>query len=121
MFWKTNKDQCSILGAISAPLLSDSISSFGFASIPQLIQSRLTIPPVDTSTNPRYTPWSFDTMANLAAKNGHTNIILHQGLTAASDEYGGLEFCKKTDSYLIESIYSKQLVKIFVPRKGITK
>ena len=79
------KYQCSILGAIPDPLLSDSMSSFSFALIPQHIRSSLTIFSVNRSTDPRYTPWSLYTLTNLAAKHGHTKIIFHGVLTAASD------------------------------------
>ena len=43
IFWKSSKDSTSILGAIPSSLLSEeSAKSFGFASIPEHVRSRLT-------------------------------------------------------------------------------
>ena len=51
IFWKSADDNCSIIGAIPSSLLSSSISSHGFASIPSHIRSRLTSPTSSTSTD----------------------------------------------------------------------
>ena len=75
---------------------------FWFRINKQHIWPRLTIPSVATSFYPRYTPWSFDNLTNIAAKHGHINIIFFRVLTAASDKCGGLGVFDKGDSDLLE-------------------
>lgn len=109
--WSMANDNCSVLGAIPAPLLSDAISKYGFASIPQHVRNRITTAAAATGSDPRYIAYSYDTLTNLAANHCDTRIMLNRGLTAAKDESGGLGLRGKGDSGLLESIDSKQMVK----------
>ena len=87
IFWKSTQDACSIVGAIPSPLLSESIKSFGFASIPDHIRSRITNPSVTTNSDFHYTSFCYDKLTNLAANHQDTRIIIKRGLTV--DEQSG--------------------------------
>ena len=107
----------AIIGAIPAPLLTESISSFGFASLPEHIRSRLTSSSSQSSTNPRYISFCYDTMVNLTANHSDTRIVLNRGLHVGNNETNnpssstGLSVRGKIDSGMLESIDSKQMVK----------
>ena len=106
-----------IIGAIPAPLLTESISSFGFASLPEHIRSRLTSSSSQSSTNPRYISFCYDTMVNLTANHSDTRIVLNRGLHVGNNETSnpssstGLSVRGENDSGMLESIDSKQMVK----------
>jgi len=101
----------SIPGAIPAALLNSHIGKFGFASIPQHLRQRLKSSSAATSTDPRYIAFSYDTLTNLSANHSDTRIILNRGLTAESDDSGGLGLRGGNQDALLESIDSKQMVK----------
>ena len=108
-FWKSTQDTCSIVGAIPSPLLSECIKSFGFASIPDHIRSRITNPSVTTNSDFHYTSFCYDKMTNLAANHQDTRIIIKQGLTV-DDQSGELGLRGVGDSSMLESFDSKQMV-----------
>ena len=109
--WKMAADNCSIVGAIPAPLLTKSVKGFGFAPIQEHIRSRLTSTISATSTDSRYCAHCYDILTNLAANHEDTRLILNRGLTVADDVKGGLGLRGKGDSSLLESIDNKQMVK----------
>ena len=109
--WKTSSDNCSILGAIPSSLLNEKCKSYGFATIQQHIRTRLTCPFSATSTDPRYITHCYDVMANLAASQSDTRLIIDRGLTIGEDKYGNLGVRGRNDSTLLGSMDSKQMVK----------
>ena len=58
--WKIANDNCSIIGYIHSPLLSESIESQGLASIRSHIKYRVTNPSSSTSTNTNYISHCYD-------------------------------------------------------------
>ena len=111
LHWKAAGDNCSLVGSIPAPLLTESIKQEGFASIQEHVRTRLTTPCSATSTDPRYISHCYDMMVNLSANHNDTRITMNRGLTTADDKYGGLGLRGKGDSALLDSIDSKQMVK----------
>ena len=110
IFWSMKEK--SLVGAIPASLLSDNTKSHGFASLPQHVRSRLTSSGFQTSTNNRYTAWSYDLLTNLATNNHDTRMVVNKGLTASNDESGGLSLRGgNKESPLLDSIDSKQMIK----------
>ena len=99
--WKMSSDNCSIVGAIPALLLNESVKTFGFASIQEHIRSRLTSSTSATSTDSRYCAHCYDMLTNLAANHEDTRLILNRGLTVSDDAKGGLGLRGKGDSALI--------------------
>ena len=95
--WKMAIDNCSIVGAIPAPLLIESVLQFGFASIKQHIRARLTSSTSSTSSD--------------AANHEDTRLILNRGLAVCDDAKGGLGLRGKNDSALLESVDNRQMVK----------
>ena len=110
IFWKSAKDNCSIAGAIPAPLLSESIGKFGFSSIPDHVRCRLTNPSLTTSSDHHYISFCYDKLTNLAANHQDTRIIIRRGLTA-DDKTGGLGVRGSGDSSMLESFDSKAMVR----------
>ena len=88
--WKMANDNCSILGCIPAPLLSDSIESYGFASIRSHIKNRVTNVSSSTSTNTNYISHCYDMLNNIAANREDTMVILNRGLTVDKNSKSGL-------------------------------
>lgn len=109
--WYTAPDKCSIVGCIPAPLLTESIRKFGFASIPSHVRTRLTFASSATSTDPRYCSHCYDMLTNLSANHEDTRLILNRGLTVADDDTGGLKLRGKEDSCLTNSVDNKQMVR----------
>lgn len=98
---------------IPSPLLTERIKQFGFESLPQHIRSRLTSCTFATGTDPRYIPFSYDTMTNLVVVNHEDRIVLHRGLTVDEKTNTGLGIGRggSSESSILESIDSKQMVK----------
>ena len=109
--WKMSADNCSIVGAIPAPLLTESVSQFGFCPIQQHIRARLTTSISSTSSDSRYCAHCYDILTNLAANHEDTRLILNRGLAVCDDANGGLGLRGKQDSPLLESVDNKQMVK----------
>ena len=81
IFWKSAKDNCSILGAIPSSLLNSNINKDGFASIQQHIRTRLTCPSNAMNSDPRYITHCYDIMANMAASQSDTRMAINRGCT----------------------------------------
>ena len=110
IFWLMREQ--SLIGAIPATLLNEKATQHGFASIPQHVRSRLTSSSFQTSTNNRYTAWSYDVVINHATNNHHTSMVVNKGLTASSQESSGLELRGgNKDSALLDCVDSKQIIK----------
>ena len=109
--WYTAPDKCSIVGSIPAPLLTESIRKFGFASIPLHVRTRLTFASSTTSTDPRYCSHCYDMLTNLSANHEDTRLMLNRGLTVAGNDIGGLKLRGKEDSCLTNSVDNKQMVR----------
>jgi predicted GIY-YIG superfamily endonuclease len=109
--WKCSVDKCSILGAIPSSLLNANANKYGFASIPQHIRTRLTCPSCTTSSDPRYITHCYDVMANMAASQCDTRLVINRGLTVGKEIYGNLGVRGNIDSTLLGSVDSKQMVK----------
>ena len=60
IFFSSAEDDCSMIGAIPASLLSENSTRYGFADLQTLIRSRLTSPLSATSTDPRYISFLYD-------------------------------------------------------------
>ena len=114
-------DDGAISGSIPSPLMTEFIDKFGFQSLPQHIRSRLTSASFATGTDPRYIAFSYDTMTNLTVNHEDTRIALHRGLTVDEESDTGLggKGKKHGDSAILESIDSKQMVKIYHQLKNI--
>ena len=111
IFWKSAKDNCSILGAIPSSLLNSNINKDGFASIQQHIRTRLTCPANAMKSDPRYITHCYDVMANMAASQSDTRMVINRGLTTSKDKYGNLGVRSTNDSSLLGTVDSKQMVK----------
>ena len=109
--WKSASDNCAVVGAIPSSLLNANITKEGFASVQQHIRSRLTAPFCATSSYPRYISHCYDLMANLAASQSDTRLIINRGLTVGNDSKGNLQVRGSKDSSLLGSVDSKQIVK----------
>ena len=106
-FWKSEKDNYSIIGAIPFPLLSQSISKFGFESIPLHVRSRLTLPFSTTSTDYHYVSFCYDMLTNLSVNHQDTRLVLRRGLTVGEDKTGGLGLRGQEDLSILESFLQK--------------
>lgn len=104
-------DEGAIAGAIPAPLLTETITKMGFASIKDHLKTRLTSCSSSTSTNPRYIAWAYDHVVNIMANHCDTRIILNRGLTVDDNSMSGLTIRGKDDNKLLESFESKQWVR----------
>lgn len=109
--WKSSEKDYAIVGALPSSLLNEFIYKDGFASVQQHIRTRLTCPFSTTSTDPRYITHCYDMMANLAASQSDTRLIIDRGLTVGKDKYNNLEVRGSSDSTLLGSVDSKQMVK----------
>ena len=110
IFWKSAMDSLSIVGAIPSPLLSECVSMFGFASIPEHVRSRLSNPSMNTSTDFHYTSFCYDKLSNLAANHEDTRIVIRRGLTV-DENSGELGLRGSGDSSMLESFDSKAMVR----------
>jgi len=113
-FWKMVPNEHVVLGAIPAALLSESITKYGFQSLPAHVRTRLLSPFAQTSTDPRYIAFAYDMLTNLSATHLDTRVAMNRGLTAADDTCGGLGVRGGNDSAsggLLGSIDSSQMVK----------
>jgi hypothetical protein len=111
IFWKSSKDSSSILGAIPSSLLSEeSAKSFGFASIPEHVRSRLTNISTTTSSDFHYASFCYDKLTNLAANHQDTRIVIRRGLTV-DEKSGGLGLRGTGDTSMLESFDSKAMVR----------
>ena len=110
IFWKSTDDSLEIAGAIPAPLISESISTFGFASIPDHVRSRLSNPSMNTSSDFHYTSFCYNKLSNLAANHEDTRIIIRRGLTV-DEKTGDLGLRGSGDSSMLESFDSKAMVR----------
>ena len=108
--WCMAHDNCSILGCIPAPLLTEYSSCSKFASIHSHIRSRLTNPSCATSTDTRYIAHCYDILTNLTANHEDTRLILNRGL-AYNNDTEDIGMRGKGDSALLESIDNKQMVR----------
>ena len=110
--WMSSSDNCSIIGAIPSSLLNEHIHKEGFATVQQHVRTRLTCPSCATNSDPRYITHCYDIMANLAASQNDTRLVINRGLTVAKDKYGNLGVRGGSgDSSLLGSVDSKQMVK----------
>jgi predicted GIY-YIG superfamily endonuclease len=109
--WKTAPDNCSIIGCLPAPLLTESSNGSRFASIQSHVRSRLTNSSCSTSTDARYCAHCYDMLTNASANHEDTRLILNRGLTIGNDKTGGLGLRGKGDSSLLESVDNKQMVR----------
>ena len=111
LHWKSAKDDCSIAGAIPSSLLNEFMSKEGFAPIQQHVRTRLTSPSNAMNSDPRYISHCYDVMANMAATHNDTRLVINRGLTVGEDKYGSLEVRGNSDSTILGSVDSKQMVK----------
>ena len=111
IFWKASGDMNSLVGAIPAPLLNETMSTFGFTDIAQHVRSRLSFAGCNTSINPRYITFAYDMLTNLAATHEDTRLVMQRGLTVQDGNSTGLSLHEKEDSVLMESFDSKQMVR----------
>ena len=81
IFWKTAPGNCSIVGSIPAPLLSELNKQHSFESITEHIQSLLTSPVCATFSDPMYCAFCYDMMKILTANHEDTRFMLNRGLT----------------------------------------
>ena len=109
--WKTAEDKCSVIGAIPSSLLNVNIKKEGFASVQEHIRTRLTTPSSATSSDPRYIAHCYDVMANMAASQSDTRLIVERGLTVPNEKGDCLGVRGSKDSELLGSVDSKQMVK----------
>ena len=104
--WKSADDNCSIVGAIPSSLLNPNITKNGFAPVQQHIRTRLTCPSSTTSTDPRYITHCYNVMANMAASQHDTRLIINRGLTVGNEKNGDLEVRGSKDCSLLGSVDS---------------
>jgi predicted GIY-YIG superfamily endonuclease len=109
--WKSTDDNCSIVGAIPSSLLNSYSQKEGFASVQQHIRTRLTCPSCATNSDPNYIIHCYDVLANMAASQNDTRLVINRGLTVGKDKYGSLGVRGCNDSSLLGSVDSKQMVK----------
>ena len=111
IFWKSASNNCSIIGAIPAPLSTESISNYGFAPIASHVRNRLTSPLSSTCSDYRYTAYSYNKLSNLSANHEDTRIILRRALICNDDKIGDLTIRGKGDNGLLQSFDSKVMVR----------
>eukprot|EP00957_Ditylum_brightwellii_P174550 13290711-Ditylum_brightwellii.AAC.1 len=109
IFWNAADSYGSISGIIPSSLLVEKISSYGFATVAQHVQSRLASSSIATSTDQQYIVYCYDMLTKLAVNHSDTHIVLDQGLTANKNQSGDLGVRGVNDSALLESIDSKQM------------
>ena len=110
IFWKLLDKTGSILGALPCSLLSSSSSVYGFASIKNHINVRLTSQFSSSSTNPTYISFQYDMLSNLLLNSVDSRLIIARGLTC-TDGNVGLKLKSSKETSLHDSIDSKQIVK----------
>lgn len=110
IFYTDSPDKYSIAGAIPSSLLSLTATNYGFASIPDHVRNRVTLPFSTTSTDPRYISFCYDLLANLSANFNDTRMFSRHGLRSGDDATGGLEQRGTNDSELNNAVDSRQEV-----------
>ena len=111
IFWKATEGSCSILGAIPSSLLTNSSRNYGIANVRDHMRNRLTLSGTATSTSQHYMHYAYDSCVNLTLNNQDSRIVLNRGLTVGEDKKSSLQVKSKNDSFLSDSIDSKQMVK----------
>ena len=96
-----------LVGVIPAPLVNETMSTFGFTDIPQHVRSRLTSAGYNTSSDSMYITFAYDMLTNLAATHKDTRLVMQRGLTVQDVNSTGLSLRGKEDSVLMESLDSK--------------
>ena len=71
----------SIAGSIPSALLNGQQNLYGFPSIDDHIQSRLTSPSYATSTNPSYISFCYDILTDPTLNHQYTRIVFNRGLS----------------------------------------
>ena len=71
------------------------------------IRTRLTTPSSATSSDPRYIAHCYDVMANMAASQSDTRLIVERGLTVPNEKGDCLGVRGSKDSELLGSVDSK--------------
>ena len=94
-------DNCSILGCIPTPLLTEYTSNSKFASIHSHIRSRLTNPYCTTSLDLRYIDHCYHMLTNLTVNYEDTRLILNRGISIDNDT-GKIGLRGKEDGALLE-------------------
>ena len=79
---------CLIVGCTPASLLTESISSLGFAKIQLHAWSILTNPSPPNSIDPQYCDCCYYMLTNISSNHEDTLLVFNRGLTISGDEYG---------------------------------
>jgi hypothetical protein len=111
IFYKMVPQNGSFCGAFPSALLTESISEYGFQSIPQHVRSRLSSAANTCGSDPRYTSYCFDKLTNLSANHQDTRVSIHRGFASAGDEFGGLGVRRQDDTSLHQSVDGTQNTK----------
>ena len=108
--WKMANNNCSILGFLPVPLLTESISNSRFLWLHCHVRSWLKNPCCSTSSDPRYTSRCFDILTNLTANNEYTRLVLNIDLSIDNKTVNiGLRV--KGDTTLLGSVDNKEMVR----------
>ena len=91
IFW-TDTEDGSLVGALPAAIMASKkeCRAFGFASMQDHIQSRLTNPTLRCFTDPRYIFYAYDCVSNINLRGEDARIILSRGFVESQGR-GGLK------------------------------
>ena len=109
IFWRDTSDG-SLVGALPAALMASKkeCKAFGFASMQEHIQTRLTNPSLRCFTDPRYIFYAYDCVANINLRGEDTRIILSHGFVESQGS-GGLK-ANRSREFNTDAVDSRPVV-----------
>ena len=111
IFWSSaTSDRHLVLGAVPTWLYSQRRHVNGFASIFDIIRSRITTTGSLTSTDPHYLRFEYDVMGNIALSKGDSRQILNRGFQVDVNNPTGLAARNSDETNLTECVDSFKMV-----------
>ena len=66
-------------GTLPSSFMTESITRYGFQSLPSHVQTQMMSASALTSTDPCYISWCYDMLTNLAASHMDTRVAMNRG------------------------------------------
>ena len=86
--WKMAYDNCSIVGCLPVPALTESFQNNHFELVQSHIRTRLKFSGSDTSTDPRHPAHCYDMLTNFPVNHEDTGLILKRYLAVVYYKHG---------------------------------
>ena len=104
-------DDMSILGAMPTWLYGPKKHNHGFASLPNIVRSRLTASGSLTSSDKHYQFHLFDVLSNKALSNGDSRQVINRGFQVDATKPIGLSVRNSNESGMTECVDSHKMVR----------